>query len=276
MSASGRESVASSYSQRSNTHSTDGARPVFTHTSTPAVKPAQILRDFAGDRLEFRETLRARPIPTDTTERISSPEPSSIKLTSNRNVSSDSLRSQDSELGDLEEFVPEETHPGSVYQQVDTDDGHESFINDETQVLVDKAISYKYPSESLPSEDGSNIGLKKEKAVIDSLKQENFQLKLRIVIMETQLNSTSSAGVADLRKRLVDSEAARIAMKNDNDKLRKTLASLESDTEEKDQLKAQIQALQEDQSVFEQEREDFQQERLEYQEKEDELKVSFV
>lgn len=163
-----------------------------------------------------------------------------------------------------------------MYQTGDTDDGNGSFMNDETQVLLDKASSYKYPGEPLPSEDGSTIGVKKEKAVIDSLKQENFQLKLRIVIMESQINATSSTGVADLRTRLAESEAARIAMKTENDKLRHTMASLDSeeDTEDKDQIKAHLQAMHDDISIYEQEREDFEHERAELLAREEEIRVS--
>lgn len=154
----------------------------------------------------------------------------------------DSLNSPGSELGVLEDFVPEtETHSFSL--QSGGIEESESFMKDNTDYLVDRATSYKQGDASIQNDD-LPIGVKKEKAVIDSLKQEIFQLKLHIVIMETQMNTSSNAGVAQLKSRLAESEAARISMKNENDKLRRTMASL--DEEETDDSKDKCQALEEE------------------------------
>lgn len=158
----------------------------------------------------------------------------------------DSLESPVSELGMLEDFVPDlDSLAGSHYPTgTDGDDMPDSFMNDDTQYLVDKATSFKHTDMSIQNTDELPIGVKKEKSVIDSLKQEIFQLKLHIVIMETQLNTSSDTGVAQLKSRLAESEAARIAMKNENDKLRQTMATLNE--EEADESTDKILALEEE------------------------------
>lgn len=153
-----------------------------------------------------------------------------------------SLNSPGSELGVLEDFVPEaESHSFSL--QSGGVEESESFMKESTEYLLDRATSYKQGDTSIQNED-LPIGVKKEKAVIDSLKQEIFQLKLHIVIMETQMNTSSNTGVAQLKSRLAESEAARISMKNENDKLRRTMASF--DEEETDDSKDKCQALEEE------------------------------
>lgn len=283
------DSTVYNNSQRVSNKSSNGSMEQIFQYSKPTLKHENNRPTvFTENQANSGPALKARQIPTDTTERIPSPGFSddfnhssahNLHDESDRHSFSDSLHSPQSELGDLEDFVPEkELHADSMYALGnDASEAGNSFMNDETQVLVDKATSYKYPGEPMPSEDGSTIGVKKEKSVIDSLKQENFQLKLRIVIMESQLNASSSTGVADLRNRLVESEASRIAMKNENDKLRQTMASLDSEevNEEKDQIKAHIRVMQEDITMYEQEREEFQQERAEFREKEEDLKVSW-
>lgn len=181
-----------------------------------------------------------------------SPDPISIiGADADKSEYHDALNSPGSELDVLEDFIPDlESHSTNFYRSDnDADDGTDSFINDDTQYLVDKARSFAHPGISALNADERPIGVKKEKSVIDSLKQEIFQLKLHIVIMESQLNTSSNSGVAQLKSRLAESEAARIAMKNENDKLRHTMASLNE--EEKDDSNEQIQALEEELLAYE-------------------------
>lgn len=142
----------------------------------------------------------------------------------------DGLGSSNSELDDFEDF-----NPGSSTFQSDKDNMTEtSLFNESTQHIVNRATSLKYnfsddkklTPNTTQFDDDSPIGVKKERSVIDSLKQEIFQLKLHIVLMETQLNSSSETGIAQLKSKLVESEAARIAMKNENERLRNTITTL--------------------------------------------------
>lgn len=275
---SGRDSAASSTSSHLS-QSQDGMHHAFSMTSTPAVKPRDNSQLRLSDSLSSNNRMIADKIPTDTTERIISPELREIPNSSSDNIdnnhSSDSLRSANSELGELEEFNPKNDVRGqSMFCHTDSDDEHDSLLQDETQVLMEKAASYKQLSETMPSDDMSVMGVRKEKSVIDSLQQENFQLKLKIVLMENQLKNSSSSGVAELQKRIVESEAARIAMKNEIEKLRQTMASLEEENEEKEQVKSSIETLQLEIAACEQEREEFDQERALFHDRETELKVS--
>lgn len=157
----------------------------------------------------------------------------------------DSLESPTSELGVLEDFVPEiDSHVDSIHSVGNANRTSDSFLNEDTQFLVEKATKFKPHDITAQNAEDLPIGVKKEKSVIDALKQEIFQLKLNIVIMETQLNNSSDSGVAHLKSRLAESEAARIAMKNENDKLRATMASLEE--ERNDDSNDQVQALEEE------------------------------
>jgi myosin protein heavy chain len=143
---------------------------------------------------------------------------------------SDGLGSPGSDLEDFEEFDP----GSSIFPSSKDDLTENSLFNESTQHIVDRAVSLKYDPTSINNpttttnqfDDDLPIGVKKERSVIDSLKQEIFQLKLHIVLMETQLNNSSNTGVAQLKSKLAESEAARIAMKNENEKLRNTNANL--------------------------------------------------
>ena len=148
----------------------------------------------------------------------------------NDNGFSDGLGSPVSDLDDFEDFNP----GSSTFPSAKDDLTESSLFNESTQHIVDRAVSLKYDPTSINNttttttqlDDDSPIGVKKERSVIDSLKQEIFQLKLHIVLMETQLNNSSNAGIAQLKSKLAESEAARIAMKNENERLRNTNANL--------------------------------------------------
>lgn len=175
-----------------------------------------------------------------------------------------------SELRDYESFLPDEvantttaTKAANSQEQLTT----ASDSSSETKALIEKAVQYPIEETNQSSntttatvDDGSSsIGVKKEKSVIDGLKQENFQLKLRIVIIESQLNAASGEGIAELRKQLADAQASKISMQHENSKLRKTIDDLNKNKErerekvdhEKDK---KIRTLEEDVAFYEEER----------------------
>lgn len=143
----------------------------------------------------------------------------------------------------------------------------DSNIHDQTSHIIHKASTYKFdptppfkletrldklesganssstvatPSASIntatiaatSSTSKAAIGLKEEKYAYDALQKENFQLKLRIVVMEDQSFKNSEDGVAELKKQLSICQAARMATKHENEKLRKTLNSLKENQDE--------------------------------------------
>lgn len=73
---------------------------------------------------------------------------------------------------------------------------------------------------------GSDMGARKERSRLEELERDNFQLKLRVVMLEQY--SSSNADIGEMRKRLVDSEAERLSLRRDNEKLRETIAELNS------------------------------------------------
>ncbi|KAA8902868.1 hypothetical protein TRICI_005792 [Trichomonascus ciferrii] len=158
----------------------------------------------------------------------------------------DSLHSH-SELKDYESFLPDDDENTTTTTANDnrtatpTAQQTTSDASSETQMLIKRAVTYPVDDQSSSLDDGSSssIGVKKEKSVIDGLKQENFQLKLRIVVIESQLNASSGEGVAELRKQLADAQAAKISMQHENAKLRKTIADLNK-TKEHESEKAEI------------------------------------
>lgn len=156
----------------------------------------------------------------------------------------DSLHSH-SELKDYESFLPDDDENTTATNNVNrtatpTAQQTTSDASSETQLLIKRAVTYPVDDQSSIDEgSSSSIGVKKEKSVIDGLKQENFQLKLRIVVIESQLNASSGEGVAELRKQLADAQAAKISMQHENAKLRKTIADLNK-TKEHESEKAEI------------------------------------
>lgn len=154
----------------------------------------------------------------------------------------DSLHSH-SELKDYESFLPDDDENTTAHVNrtaTPTAQQTTSDASSETQMLIKRAVTYPVDDQS-SMDDGSSpsIGVKKEKSVIDGLKQENFQLKLRIVVIESQLNASSGEGVAELRKQLADAQASKISMQHENAKLRKTIADLNK-TKEHESEKAEI------------------------------------
>lgn len=221
----------------------------FNHSSTPVEEPRSndLFLKLKSSQI-LKNAIKRTPSPLVGSDSLAIEKP--VSTLEKSDTYHDSLDSPGSELDVLEDFISDiESHPGSFYtQEKDGTKSAESFMNDNTQFLVDKATSFKHPDMSIQTADELPIGVKKEKSVIDSLKQEIFQLKLHIVIMETQFNTSSNSGVAQLKSRLAESEAARIAMKNENEKLRHTMASLDSkeDGDEVNMSSAQIHELEEE------------------------------
>lgn len=129
----------------------------------------------------------------------------------------------------------------------DNDSDYSDSIHDRTQHILQRASTYKFslsPSDdesafgdatvdkSIKQTPSKTRGLKEETKAIETLQHENFELKLRIVCMEDQALKNSEAGVAELKKQLVAAQAARIAMKHENEKLRKTISTLKANHEE--------------------------------------------
>ncbi|KAI9214116.1 hypothetical protein DS838_001048 [Geotrichum bryndzae] len=237
-------------------------------------------------KLQHREsesTIKATPALSDATELVSPlvkpKDESEVNLNSVSSLENfrssqyDSLKSPRFELGELEDFIPD-LHLHNAKAKSDNavrDDASlpDKKLADENVLHKSIGVSNDKNNDSLPT-----IGVKKEQSVIDSLKQENFRLQLRVVFMENHMNSTSTAGVAELRSKLAESEANRLATKNENDRLRQTIASLDNEevSEEKERIKAHIQHMQDEVSMYEHERIEFEQERAEWKQKEDEIK----
>lgn len=249
----------------------------FNSTSTPTLMKLQ--------HRESESTIKATPALSDATELVSPlvkpKDESEVNLNSVSSLENfrssqyDSLKSPRFELGELEDFIPD-LHLHNAKAKSDNavrDDASlpDKKLADENVLHKSIGVSNDKNNDSLPT-----IGVKKEQSVIDSLKQENFRLQLRVVFMENHMNSTSTAGVAELRSKLAESEANRLATKNENDRLRQTIASLDNEevSEEKERIKAHIQHMQDEVSMYEHERIEFEQERAEWKQKEDEIKVS--
>jgi hypothetical protein len=249
----------------------------FNSTSTPTLMKLQ--------HRESDSTIKATPALSDATELVSplvqpkdDPEANLNSKSSSENFRSsqyDSLKSPRFELGELEDFIPD-LHLHNAKAKSDHAVRDDASLSDKE--LADKNGLHKIIGASNDKNNDSlpTIGVKKEQSVIDSLKQENFRLQLRVVFMENHMNSTSTAGVAELRSKLAESEANRLATKNENDRLRQTIASLDNEevSEEKERIKAHIQHMQDEVSMYEHERIEFEQERAEWKQKEDEIKVS--
>ncbi|KAF5100090.1 hypothetical protein D0Z00_001427 [Geotrichum galactomycetum] len=232
---------------------------------------------------ECDSTIKATPALSDATELLSpvvepknEPEANLNSKSSSdnfRNSQYDSLKSPRFELGELEVFIPD------LHLHNEAKSDHAVWNNANDKELADKNVLRKSISVSNDENNDSvpTIGIKKEQSVIDSLKQQNFHLKLQVVLMERDMNSKSADGVAELRLKLAESEANRLATKSENDKLRQTIASIDNEevTEEKERIKAHIQHLQDQVSMYEHERIEFEQERVGWKQKEDNIKLEY-
>lgn len=238
---------------------------------------------------ESNITIKKDSVSSDITEPVSSViEPKNKAETKSntqstlekaRNNHFGSLNSSCSELSELEHFIPDVhfTNSESKFDHNVKNDAM-SLLGDNE--LMEKPVSYKpFSVASEKNEDPLHeIGVKKEQSVISLLKQENFKLKIKVVLLENHLNSISPAGVAELKKKLSESEANRIATKSENDKLRQTISSLDNEeaTEEKERTRELIQKLQDEILLYKNERVEFEQERSEWKRKERKIKVSLV
>lgn len=196
-----------------------------------------------------------------------------------RNNHFGSLNSSCTELSELEHFIPDVHFTNSEGKFDSNFENYAGPLLGDNE-LMEKPVSHKsFFVASEKNEDPlQEIGVKKEQSVINSLKQENFKLKIKVVLLENHLNSISPDGVAELKKKLSESEANRIAMKSENDKLRQTISSLNNEevSEEKERTRQLIQKLQDEISFYKNERVEFEQERFEWKHKEHEIKVSLV
>lgn len=222
-------------------------------------------------------------IPTDTTEKIPSYYGSPIQTSEeeeeeeqdqllqqqqkpeeeeqNGQIPQDmSIRSKDSavlsyesnsELGDLVSFSPD-PKPFDTFHSEKANVNDFSLSSPHTQSDISNNRSPRKLSDNT-----SSLGVKKEAAKLESLQQENFRLKLKITIIEAQLDSNSEAGVADLKKQLAESEATKLMLTKDNNKLRKMLKNF--DNEERidaiDSMKTRIAELEARNNVLKNEKE---------------------
>lgn len=140
----------------------------------------------------------------------------------------ESVLSNEFSNSELEQYEP------FFADEVSKEKDNETNVDD--SMLIQKAVTYPVDKSEKDGDKNSNntedtsstMGARKEKDIIESLTHENFQLKLRIVVVESQLQQASGEGVADLRKQLADAQAAKIAAQHESSKLRKTLGELNS------------------------------------------------
>lgn len=198
------------------------------------------------------ENERAQKTLTDLTERVSSP-PLEFPSVSTEHVrktdSNESLRSDNSELGELENFTPSQTtkeKPVDLFQDA----------------MKTPAKHRIHLSDVMPG-DETALGVRKENSIIDAQTKEIFNLKLKIMIQTDMLEKASPAGVNEIRKQLVDSEAARRVQNMEMEKMRRTMALLEQRNEERDLSNAKAIQL------------EFDEERAMFEQRESMLKVSF-
>lgn len=169
------------------------------------------------------------------------------------------------ELDEYESFFPDES--SVLEKSIYANDNADELIKKATEYSTAEKLEKKDTLATVADDDGggsvtssvtAGMGARKEKQLIDSLKQENFQLKLKIVFMEGQLISSSNEGVGELQKQLIDVQAMRLALQHENSKLRTTISELnkskERDNEKREaELFSKIKTLEEHVRFYEEE-----------------------